>query len=240
MHQSPHHASATSVLPGMDNLPYDFDHNLESEAHRSNAELLTAALQLHFVDQPDIYVGANMAIYCTTTPSPGPDLRGPDVFVVKGAAIKLRTSWVVWEEDAGPDVIIELLSDSTRRVDLGEKMRVYARQLKVAWYFLFDPATFEFYAFHLDLASGFYVACPLDAEDRVDCPLLGLQLGRWTGTYHRVTSTFLRWYLPDGTPVPIGIERAQAAEARADQERARAEALRARLRALGIDPDAPV
>ena len=247
-------------LPGMHNLPYDFGENLESEAHRSNAELLTGALHAHFADQPEIYVGANMAIYFSAKQVQTNNFRGPDVFVVKGAAIKERKSWVVWEEDCGgPDVVIELLSDTTRHVDMGEKMTLYARQLRVSWYYLFDPDTLELHAWERDNASNLYVACPRDTMDRVACPALGLLLGRWTGTYNRVERTWLRWFLPNGELLPVGPElaaqtqaqleaerlesqaRLEAERQKAEAERSRAEkaeaalaALQARLAALGL------
>ena len=49
------------------------------------------------------------------------DFRGPDFFAVQGVAKRERKSWVVWEEGKGPDVVIELLSDSTAEKDKNEK-----------------------------------------------------------------------------------------------------------------------
>ena len=61
------------------------------------------------------------------------DFKGPDVFVVLDTVRKDRKSWVVWEEEGRtPDVVIELLSESTEKADRGLKMRVYAKLLKVA------------------------------------------------------------------------------------------------------------
>ena len=45
----------------------------------------------------------------------GKDFPGPDFFVVLGVSPRERKSWVVWDEEKGPDLIVELLSDSTRQ-----------------------------------------------------------------------------------------------------------------------------
>lgn len=48
--------------------------------------------------------------------------RGPDFFLVLDVEDRERKSWVVWQERMRfPDVVIELLSDSTREVDKVEK-----------------------------------------------------------------------------------------------------------------------
>lgn len=44
--------------------------------------------------------------------------------MVLGVPKRERRSWVVWEEESKmPDVIIELLSDSTRKIDKWEKRK---------------------------------------------------------------------------------------------------------------------
>ena len=45
------------------------------------------------------------------------DFRGPDFFAVLGVPKRERKSWVVWQEGKGPDVVIELLSESTAAQD---------------------------------------------------------------------------------------------------------------------------
>ena len=62
----------------------------------------------------------------------------PDVFVVLGVAKRRRYSYVVWQEGKVPDFVLEVLSPSSWRRDLGEKVEVYA-SLGVGEYFQFDP-----------------------------------------------------------------------------------------------------
>ena len=85
------------------------------------------------------------------------DFRGPDFFVVLGTEKRPRKSWVVWEEDGKyPNIIIELLSDSTAKTDRGLKKQIYQDIFRTPDYFWFDPDTLEFEGFHL--VDGAYEA----------------------------------------------------------------------------------
>jgi Uma2 family endonuclease len=228
----------------MDELPYDDGVPMESKKHRDQMNLLIEPLERHFVDRPDVFVGGNMALYYSTLQARNQDFKAPDVFVVLGAIPdRERKSWVVWEEDGRrPDVVIELLSDSTEREDRGRKMRVYAA-LGVSNYYLFDPHALVFEGYELDRDHTWQRLAP-DASGAIPCPRLGLLLRLWRGVYYRRESDWLRWYDGDRL-LPTGSEAAEeqatraAAEAtRAAAEATRAERLAARLRALGLDPDA--
>jgi len=48
-----------------------------------------------------------------------------------------------------PDVIIELLSDTTRHIDKGEKKTLYERVFRTGEYYLYDPLSQEFIGYHL-------------------------------------------------------------------------------------------
>ena len=61
-----------------------------------------------------------------------------DVFVVLGVAKRRRYSYVMWQEGKVPDLALEVLSPSSWRRDLEEKVGVYA-SLGVGEYFQFDP-----------------------------------------------------------------------------------------------------
>nr|WP_256995744.1 Uma2 family endonuclease [Halomicronema hongdechloris] len=84
------------------------------------------------------------------------NIFGPDFFVVLDTERKPRRSWVVWEEDGKyPNVIVELLSDSTADTDRGLKKQIYQDTFRTPDYFWFDPNTLEFRGFHL--VDGQYV-----------------------------------------------------------------------------------
>jgi len=93
-------------------------------------------LARHFRNRRDVYVSANMFVYFEEG-NPKAVVE-PDVFVVLGAPDRRRRSYKVWEEPKGPDFVLEITSDSTRRSDQGPKRRVY-ENLGVREYWLFDP-----------------------------------------------------------------------------------------------------
>jgi Uma2 family endonuclease len=87
--------------------------------------LLVQSLRNGWSDRTDFYVPSSMFMYFSETQARKNDFRGPDVFVVMNTTRRERKSWVVWEEDGKtPDVVIELMSESTEAVDRGEKMRI--------------------------------------------------------------------------------------------------------------------
>jgi Uma2 family endonuclease len=103
--------------------------------------LLLESLYLAWKDRDDFFAGGNMFVYYSELQSKRNDFRGPDVFVVLDThKYPTRRSWVVWEEDGRvPDVVIEIISESTEAQDRGAKMDIYAKLLRVSEYYLFDP-----------------------------------------------------------------------------------------------------
>ncbi|KYF81736.1 hypothetical protein BE11_12255 [Sorangium cellulosum] len=211
--------------PGEDELPYDDGEPMESQRHRKQMYLLIEVLELLWKDRDDVYVSGNMAIYFSELQAKKNDFRGPDVFVVLDTVRRERKSWVVWQEDGRtPDVVIELLSESTEKVDRTDKMRIYAKLLRVPEYYLFDPFTAVLEAYALDLATMSYVPVAPGATGDVMSPRLHLGLGVRRGTYNGLEADWLRWLDPEGRALPTGDELARAAEeqARAAEEQARA------------------
>ncbi|XXY50482.1 Uma2 family endonuclease [Sorangium sp. So ce269] len=210
--------------PGEDELPYDDGEPMESQRHRKQMYLLIEVLELLWNDRDDVYVGGNMAIYFSELQTKKNDFRGPDVFVVLDTVRRERKSWVVWQEDGRtPDVVIELLSESTEKVDRTDKMRIYAKLLHVPEYYLFDPFTGVLEAHALDLATMSYVPVAPGAIGDVMSPRLHLGLGVRRGTYNGLEADWLRWLDAEGRALPTGDELARAAErqARAAEEQAR-------------------
>ena len=229
-----HKVFGVSLPPGEEELPYDDGEPMESHEHRVELELLAETATEHVGE--DGFVAGNMAVYYSETQAAKNEFRAPDFFVVLGAGIRARKSWVVWAEGGKtPDVVIELLSESTKDVDRGVKKRIYERILKVYEYFLFDLATNELEGYRLTSAN--YEPIPADADGRLTCEGLGLRLGLWHGKRARIERTWLRWFYPDRTLVPTDFERAQAEaeRAQAEAERAQAEAERAQAEAERAD-----
>ncbi len=81
------------------------------------------------------YVGSEQNVYWDVN-----DLRrvvAPDVFVALGVSGRPRTNYRVWVEGPLPCFVLEILSPSTRRCDLGEKKAIYER-MGVREYFVFE------------------------------------------------------------------------------------------------------
>ena len=225
------------ALPTEDQLPYDDGMPMESQRHVLQMQLLEETLSAHWAERNDVFIGTNMFVYFSAEQVRGKEFRGPDVFVVQGVPMRERKSWVVWEEGKGPDVVIELLSETTADMDRGEKKRVYQDQLRVPEYFWYDPFSGELAGFAL--TDRTYQGIEPDEQGRLVSRALGLALVRWAGSYRNVAATWLRWATLEGPLLPTGGELAAAAGERAEQERQRGDRLAARLRRLGIDPDEP-
>jgi Uma2 family endonuclease len=132
-----------------------------------------------------------------------------------------RKSWVVWEEDGKyPNVIVEILSETTAATDKGLKKQIYQDSFRTPDYFWFDPDTLEFAGF--DLLDGQYQPLEPNAQGLLWSQQLELYLG--------VHQKQLRFFTPEGQLLPTPEEVAE-------QETQRAERLAAKLRELDIDPD---
>ncbi len=223
--------SLTELPPTQAELPYDDGVPMESERHKLQMTLLIDALLPWIAAREDGYVSGNMFVYYSLAQVRNQDFKGPDVFVVLGVPKGERKSWVVWEEGKAPDVVIELLSDSTAITDKTEKKLVYQDQMRVPDYFWYDPFNPEDWA-GFSIRQGTYQPLVLNERQQFVSEALGLGLQRWTGIYKGVEAVWLRWTTLDGglllTPEELGDERAEQERQRAEQERQRAERERQR------------
>jgi Uma2 family endonuclease len=218
--------------PSSDELICDDGEPMESARHRQMMTVLIDSLEEAWRDRNDFYVGGNMFLYFSETQARKNDFRGPDVFVTMNTTRRERRAWVVWEEDGQvPDVIIELLSDTTEHVDRGEKMRIYAR-LRVPEYFLFDPFAGTFEGYDLDPSQAHYVKKVPDELGRLRSRRLGLYLGPMTSTLFNVEAPWLRWFDDAGRVLQMPTDSARAEAARADAAAERVKQLEAELAAL--------
>jgi Uma2 family endonuclease len=240
-----------------EDLIFDDGEPLESNRHRIAMNVLIQSLQQAWSDRNDYFVGGNMFVYYSRTQARNRDFKGPDFFVVLNVeGTRSRQGWVVWDEEGRyPDVIVELMSPSTKNTDLGDKKNLYEKTFKTRDYFVFDPFdSNSLQGWRLDENFRYQ---PLVFNDRgwLWCETLGFWLGTWEGTIQRETAIWLRFYdreenlvlLPEEAAyqqVEMERQRAEAERQRAEiehqkaeTERQRAERLAARLRELGEDPD---
>jgi Uma2 family endonuclease len=202
---------------------------LESNLHLRQILILIQCLEWAWQDRDDYFATGNLTIYYSPNQKKSEDFRGPDFFVVLGTTRNQeRKSWVVWQEGGKyPNVIIEILSESTAKIDREEKKQIYQDIFRTPDYFWFDPDSLEFQGF--TSIGGAYE--PIEPNERGW--LWSQQLGLYLGIHQRQ----LRYFTPDGELVPTPEEAAIQAQQRAEQERQRAQQLEEKLKSLGIDPN---
>lgn len=116
----------------------------------------------------------------------------------------------MWQEGGRyPNVIVEILSDTTAAVDKGLKKQIYGEIFRTPEYFWFDPKTFDFRGFQL--VGGEYLELQLNSQGWLWSQQLGLYLG--------VRSSKLRLFNPEGELVSIPDEIAKQERQLAEQER---------------------
>ena len=193
---------------------YSDEPPLETELHLRQIILLFKCLEWLWRDRNDFYAAGNLTIYYSPHQSKSEDFRGPDFFVVLDTERKVRKSWVVWEENGKyPNLILEILSESTANTDRELKKKIYQDTFRTPDYFWFDPYTLEFAGFHL--VDGQYQPLEPNNQGHLWSQQLGLYLGIYDG--------LLRFFTPEGKLVPTPEEVA--------------EKLAAKLRELNIDPE---
>ncbi len=201
------------LLPTEDDLPYDDGEPMETPRHRDQMNLLIDSLKGYWGDRKKYYVGGNMFLHFVNA-SGDKTFRGPDFFLVMEVDDRERKSWVVWQEGMRyPDVIIELLSDSTRRTDKREKKDLYEQVFRTSEYYLYDPYSQEFLGYRME--GNRYKPVLPDKKAKIYSPM--------TGLYLAIKEDWLRWMTPDRYVLPTDKERADEAETRAEEERMKAE-----------------
>ncbi|NER49536.1 MAG: Uma2 family endonuclease [Symploca sp. SIO1A3] len=197
--------------------PSDLESNeppLESDLHRDQIDLLIRLLRWYWQQRHDFYVSGNVTIYYSPQQLKSKDFRGPDFFVVLNTENKPRKSWVVWEENGQyPNIIIELLSDSTAQTDRKLKKQIYQNIFRTPEYFWFDPQSQEFKGF--ELLRGTYQELQPNAQGWLWSEQLELYLG--------IHEQKLRFFTRDGELIPTPEEAAIVQQQRAEQQQQRAE-----------------
>ena len=207
---------------------------MESTLHYLQLALLVSCLDWLWKDRTDYFIGANLTIYFSRQQLRNRDFRGPDFFLVRNTSKRPRKSWVVWEEEGKhPDLIIELLSNSTAETDKTTKKSLYQDQFRTQEYFWFSPDGLELTGFKL-IGQEYQVIIP-NQQGLLASEVLGLFLG--------IYQEKLRYFTPEGDLVPTPEEaalqaenRANEAENRANEAQNRAKRLAEQLRSLGIEP----
>ncbi len=226
--------------PALASLPFELVYSdgepLETNWHRIQMNLLIDLIYQVMTERgrTDFFAGGDMFVYYSyeqarDVASGRPYFRGPDVFYVAGVEIRReRKAWVAWEEGGRlPDVIVELLSPSTAKIDRTVKKDLYARTFRTPEYFLYEPSSMKLEGFRL--AGDIYRPLTPNAQGRLWSDQLELEIGLWHGEQTGEESTWVRLFHPDGRLVPTPAERADAERQRADAAEAELKHLRALL-----------
>ena len=220
------------VFPDPPECPEDRMTSFDQLTITGNAHYLAGHLAKYMGHPETILVAGDR--YLALTPTRNlTGVRYPDLLVAFGvdpAAYKARNAYVIADQGKPPDLVLEVASASTGRVDVEEKRVDYAA-LGIPEYWRFDE-TGEHHGARLagdSLVDGVYVPISIDELD--DGALQGcsevLQLClRWEAGQ-------LRWYFPPEERYVATLEserdRADREQAARIREQARAERAEARI-----------
>ncbi|TRU44878.1 MAG: Uma2 family endonuclease [Microcystis aeruginosa Ma_QC_Ch_20071001_S25] len=211
-----------TALPTQDELPCDDGVPMETQRHKWQMDMLIDTISPWLDRREDGYASGNMFVYFSTAQLKNQDFKGPDFFAVLGVPKGERKSWVTWEEGKAPDVVIELLSESTAQIDKTEKKQIYQDKLRVPEYFWYDPFNPEDFA-EFVLVDGLYEPRQPNEKGWLISGRLGLALVRWQGEYRGVTTVWIRWATLDGILLPTERESAEEAQQKAEEAQQKAE-----------------
>ncbi|MBE9125451.1 MULTISPECIES: Uma2 family endonuclease [unclassified Coleofasciculus] len=241
-------------LPSAEDLPDSDDTPVDNELQDLIPSLLKAVLALLWVERWDWFFGVDMGVYY----HPEKPAIVPDGFLSIGVERfideDLRLSYVLWEEQVVPILVLEVVSHK-RRGEYSTKKRLYG-EMGVLYYVVYNPlrrrkSTLEVYR----LVDGVY---QLQSGNPVWLAEIGLGIGAERGMYQGIRREWLYWYDEQGQRILTPEEqieqerqrvqeaeqlaqqerqRTREAEQLAQQERQRVQLLEERLRALGVDPE---
>jgi Uma2 family endonuclease len=230
------------ALPTMYDLPSENpdDPGLADEFHYYQLELLRETFCPPDYPPERFYVASDLYIYYDVHHPKW--YKRPDWFAAVDVPRlynqrEMRMSYVIWQEEVVPSIVVELLDESTEKDILGQtrreinqpptKWQVYEQMLQIPYYIIFARDPDQFRPFHLTNGRYRELTPP---DKRVWLPEIKLGLGLWEDVYHGVERKWLRWYDADGKwiPTPVEKEQQRAEQLRAEQEKARAEQEKAR------------
>ena len=219
-------------LPSAEDLPDSDDTPVDNQLQDLIPHLLLDILALIWSERQDWYFGVDMGIYY----DPYQPAIVPDGFLSVGVPRiideDLRLSYVLWEEQKIPTLVLEVVSHK-RRKEYTKKKDFYA-EMGVLYYVIYNPLRkrkprLEVY----QLNDGNY---ELLQGEPIWLSELNLGIGKETGTYQGIEREWLYWYDEKGERYLTPEERIKEAEKQAIDAQERAKYLEERLRGLGIDP----
>ena len=203
-------------LPDTDNIPVD------NELQVFIPSLLRAILSLLWADRFDWFFGVNMGVYYELEKP----AIGPDGFLSLGVqrhkGERGRLSYVLWQENVIPQLVMEFVSKSPGD-EYNDKMTRYAA-MGALYYVIYNPNhwqqdrhdKFEVYR----LVNGAYVQ---QLGNPVWLPEINLGIGYEQGTFEGWTREWLYWYDSQSHRLLAPENIIEQERQRTQQERLRAE-----------------
>jgi Uma2 family endonuclease len=220
-------------LPSAEDLPDSDDTPVDNQLQHLIPGLLEAILAIIWSERMDWFFGVDMGIYY----DPNQPAIVPDGFLSVGVPRiideDLRLSYVLWEEQKVPTLVLEVVSQK-RRKEYTEKKEFYAR-MEVLYYVVYNPlrkrkARLEVYK----LENGEY---QLLKGEPVWLAELNLGIGRERGIYQGIEREWLYWYDEVGNRYLTPEERLQQSQNETLAAQQRVKQLEAKLKSLGIEPN---
>ena len=223
-------------LPTSQELPCSDDTPVDNEDQNFLPNVLLFVLNALWANRQDWFFGVDMGIYHTTGKNPRVPVV-PDGFLSLGVERwkpsrkgRGRLSYVMWEENEIPPILVLELVSHTYGDEYDEKMKIY-QNLGVLYYVIYNPEfwqrnghqPFEVYK----LVNGTY---QLQLGEPYYMPELGLGIGRYMMTLGGVQQEGLAWF-------DLLLNRCLTGDERSQQAQQRSQRLADRLRELGEDPD---
>ena len=215
-----------ACLPSAEDLPDSDDTPVDNELQNFIPNFLLSTLAHIWSERMDWFFGVDMGIYY----DPYQPAIAPDGFLSVGVPRiideDLRLSYLLWEEQTVPILVLEVVSQ-TRRGEYTTKKNFYA-EMGVLYYVVYNPLRkrkpkLEVY----QLQNSQY---QLLAGEPVWLSELGLGIGREIGIYQGIKREWLYWYDEQGKRYLTPEE-----ELRSVQQRNKK--LEDHLLSLGINPD---
>jgi Uma2 family endonuclease len=213
--------------------PHHFETEPMESEHHLVAMLFLYELVVDLMKDRSAFVGADLVVYFSELQVRNKDFRAPDLIVVTDVPERARKGWIVWQEDGRyPELVVEMMSPTTRHLDLGRKLYIYSEIWKVSEYYAFDLETGELHAFAFKAGERHLVKRTPDASGRYFSEILGAHVGVGEGGFGNHQLPVVRLFDASGVPVPTSAERARAESERAQAESQRADRLETELREL--------
>ncbi|MFY9223687.1 MAG: Uma2 family endonuclease [Blastocatellia bacterium] len=215
-----HPLSPRETLPTMYDLPSEEigDSGVPDEFHVIQPYLLKETFQPPMYKSEEVFIGIDINFYFDVKHQGW--YKRPDWFATVGVprlydGIDLRSSYVIWQEGISPIVVIEFLSKSTEKEDLGKtsreeksaptKWEVYETILRIPYYITFDRLTNKIQAFRLE--GGSYINFLPNNKQLYEIPELEISLGLWQGPYQDLNRLWMRWFDKEGILIATPLEK---------------------------------